>query len=65
MWVDMDAEKSSPSPSTQGATAAGKKERTFDLSLPASVKGLDAAGRKFDERSAVCAISAQEVSFRL
>jgi hypothetical protein len=61
----MDTEKSFPSPSTQGATAAGKKERTFDLSLPASVKGLDAAGRKFDERSAVCAISAQEVSFRL
>jgi hypothetical protein len=29
------------------------------------VKGLDAAGRKFEERSAVCAISAQEVSFKL
>jgi len=65
MRIDMDAEKSLPSPPAQGASAAGKKERTFDLSLPASIKGLDAAGRKFEERSAVCAISAQEVSFRL
>jgi hypothetical protein len=65
MRIDMDAEKSLPSPRAQGAAAAGKKERTFDLSLPALIKGLDAAGRKFEERSAVCAISAQEVSFRL
>jgi hypothetical protein len=61
----MDAEKSIQIPSTQGAAKVGKKERTFELSLPALVKGLDAAGRKFEERSAVCAISAQEVSFRL
>jgi hypothetical protein len=65
MRIVMDAEKSLPSPPAQGAAAAGKKERTFDLSLPALIKGLDAAGRKFEERSAVCAISAQEVSFRL
>jgi len=65
MRVDMDTEKSFPTPSPQGAAVAGKRERTFDLSLPALVKGLDAAGRKFEERSAVCAISAQEVSFRL
>jgi len=65
MRADMDAEKSFPSPSTQGAAGAGKRERTFDLSLPALIKGLDAAGRKFEERNAVCTISAQEVSFRL
>jgi hypothetical protein len=63
--ADMDTEKLFTSPSAQGAAGTGKKERTFDLSLPALVKGLDAAGRKFEERSAVCAISAQEVSFRL
>jgi len=34
-------------------------------SLPALVKGLDAAGRKFEEQTSVCAISAQEVSLRL
>jgi hypothetical protein len=61
----MDAEKSFQIPSTQDAVRVEKKERTFELSLPAQVKGLDAAGRKFEERSAVCAISAQEVSFRL
>jgi hypothetical protein len=65
MRADMDTEKSFPGPSAQGAAVAGKRERTFDLSLPALVKGLDAAGRKFEERSEVCAISAQEVSFRL
>ncbi|MCK7469665.1 MAG: hypothetical protein MZU95_01805 [Desulfomicrobium escambiense] len=42
-----------------------REERSFELSLPALVKGLDAAGRKFEERTAVCGISAQEVSFRL
>ena len=65
MRDDMDIVKSFHEPSTQGAAKAGKRERTFELSLPALVKGLDAAGRKFEERSAVCAISAQEVSFRL
>lgn len=61
----MNTEKSFPGPSARCATVPGKKERTFELSLPAVVKGLDAAGRKFEERSAVCAISAQEVSFQL
>jgi len=65
MRADMDAEKSFPCPSTRNATGPEKRERTFELSLPTLVKGLDAAGRKFEERSAVCAISAQEVSFRL
>ena len=61
----MDTEKSFSSPPTQAAAEGGKKERTFDLSLPALVKGLDAAGRKFEEKSTVCTISAQQVSFRL
>ena len=65
MPADMDAAKSFPSPSTQGAAGAGKRERTFKLSIPALFKGLDAAGRKFEERNAVCAISAHEVSFWL
>jgi hypothetical protein len=44
---------------------AGKRERSFELSLPALVKGLDATGRKFEEKTSVCGISAQEVSLRL
>jgi len=62
---DMDMAKTFHTSSDQGAAMAGKRERSFELSLPALVKGLDAAGRKFEERSAVCGISAQEVSFRL
>jgi len=65
MRGDMEMAKSLHDPSTQGASKAGKRERSFELSLPALVKGLDAAGRKFEERTSVCGISAQEVSFRL
>lgn len=62
---DMDMVKSLHTSSDQGAPRAGKRERSFELSLPALVKGLDAAARKFEERTSVCGISAQEVSFRL
>jgi hypothetical protein len=65
MTGDMEMAKSLHDPSTQGAAKAGKRERSFELSLPALVKGLDAAGRKFEERTSVCGISAQEVSLRL
>lgn len=53
------------SESVQGASRAGKRERAFDLSLPARVTGLDAVGRRFEERTEICSISAQEASFRL
>jgi hypothetical protein len=65
MIGDMEMAKSLHDPSTQGAAKAGKRERSFELSLPALVKGLDAAGRKFEEKTSVCGISAQEVSLRL
>jgi len=52
-------------PSPQGAARAGKRERSFELSLPALVKGLDATGRKFEEQTSLCGISSQEVSLRL
>ncbi|MCU0243415.1 MAG: hypothetical protein MUE80_01410 [Acidobacteria bacterium] len=52
-------------PPAPAAPRAGKRERSFELSLPALVKGLDAAGRKFEERTAVSGISAQEVSLRI
>jgi hypothetical protein len=65
MRNEMDMVKSLYDPSTPPAARAGKRERSFELSLPALIKGLDAAGRKFEERTSVCGISAQEVSFRL
>jgi hypothetical protein len=63
--MDMNTAKAFPNPSTQGAARAGKRERTFELSLPALVKGLDARGKRFEERTQICAISSQELSFRL
>ena len=51
--------------SIQSVSRTGKRERAFDLSLPARVTGLDAVGRKFEERTEICSISAQEASFRL
>lgn len=61
----MDIAKSFHEPSFQGAAKAGKRERVFELSLPALVRGQEAAGRRFEEPTSICAISAQEVSFRL
>lgn len=42
-----------------------KKERTFELSLPALVRGFDAADREFSEKTAVSSLSAQEAVFWL
>jgi hypothetical protein len=63
--MEMNTDKAFHTPSTQGEAMAGKRERSFELSLPALVKGLDARGKRFEERTAACAISAQELSFRL
>ncbi|NTV81133.1 MAG: hypothetical protein HGA24_06895 [Candidatus Aminicenantes bacterium] len=57
--------KSLHDPSTPPAARTGKRERSFEISLPALVKGLDASGRKFEERTSVCGISSQEAQFRL
>lgn len=65
MRDEMDMVRSLQDPPAPAAPRAGKRERSFELSLPALVKGLDAAGRKFEERTAVCGISAQEVSLRI
>ena len=46
-------------------SAASRRERAFDLSLAAVVSGVDAAGRRFEERTDISTISAQEVDFAL
>jgi hypothetical protein len=53
-----------PGPPFRGATGV-RRERAFDLSLPARVSGQDASGRHFEERTDISSISAQEVSFQL
>ncbi len=62
---EMETAKLLHDTSSAGVPKAAKRERSFELSLPALVKGLDATGRKFEERTSVCGISAQEVSLRL
>lgn len=62
---DMDIAKSLNRPSIQGAAKVGKRERTFELSLPALVNGINAAGREFEEGTQLLSISAQEASFQL
>ncbi len=52
-------------PSIQGAAKVAKRERTFELSLPALVNGVNAVGRKFEEAIQLLSISAQEASFHL
>jgi len=47
--------------SIQSEFEARKRERTFELSLPALVKGYDAADREFAENTEVSSLSAQEV----
>jgi hypothetical protein len=51
--------------STQGATRFAKKERSFDLSLPTLVSGIDATGNEFKEYTELASISAQEAVFWL
>ncbi|MDP2915260.1 MAG: hypothetical protein Q8O91_07385 [Candidatus Aminicenantes bacterium] len=46
--------------SIQGFSETRKRERSFELSLPALVKGFDAAEREFSEQTEVSSLSAQE-----
>lgn len=65
MPSDMELVKLLPESTPSGAPRARKRERSFDLSIPALVKGLDAAGRKFEEQTSIRSISAQEAAFHL
>ena len=64
MNTELASQKDYPGPSFRGAPA-GRRERTFDLSLPTLVSGQDASGRRFEERTDISSISAQEVFFGL
>jgi hypothetical protein len=52
-------------PSIQGATKVSKRERSFELSLPALVSGHDINGREFKEDTKILSISAQNALFWL
>jgi hypothetical protein len=63
--LDMQFVKTLNRPSIQGAAKVAKRERTFELSLPALVNGVNAFGREFEEGTQLLSISAQEASFHL
>jgi hypothetical protein len=52
-------------PSFPAVSGARKRERSFELSLPALVKGRDAADREFAEQTEISSLSSQEAVFRL
>ena len=61
----MRTERLSHKPSIQGAAKVSKRERSFELSLPALVSGSDVRGRDFEEDTKVLSISSQNALFWL
>ena len=61
----MSIKRVSNKSSIQGVTRDVKRERTFELSLPALVKGIDALKNEFQERAQLSSISSQEAALRL
>jgi hypothetical protein len=61
----MRTEKLSHKPSIQGAAKVSKRERSFELSLPALVSGHDVKGKEFEENTKILSISAQSALFWL
>jgi len=55
-------EEETQKPSTNGAAKAGKRERAFELSLPAVVTGRDALENRFREKTQILSISSEEAT---
>ncbi len=60
--AEMNEKEELSKPSTHGAARAGKRERAFELSLPALVTGVDALENKFREKTQVLSISSEEAT---
>ena len=61
-YLEMNEKEEHSKPSTHGAARAGKRERAFELSLPALVTGVDALENKFREKTQVLSISSEEAT---
>jgi hypothetical protein len=61
----MRTERLTHKPSIQGAAKVSKRERSFELSLPALVSGNDVKGKEFEEDTKILSISAQNALFWL
>ncbi len=61
----MNTKKVYPKPSFQNALNEVKRERSFDLTLPALIMGIDAVGDEFQEYTDIISLSSQEAVFKL
>ena len=61
----MDLNRALEKSSSQGKASVQRRERHFELSLPAIIKGVNAKGEDFQEKTKIASISAQEASFWL
>ncbi|UCE20817.1 MAG: hypothetical protein JSV46_00855 [Candidatus Aminicenantes bacterium] len=61
----MNAKRILDRPSYQNAFKDTKRERSFELSLPALVNGIDAVGKEFQEYTELISLSSQEAIFKL
>jgi len=61
-FAEMNEKEEYSKPSPHGAARAGKRERAFELSLPALVTGVDALDNKFREKTQVLSISSEEAT---
>jgi hypothetical protein len=61
----MNAKEEDFKPSLHGAAKAGKRERAFELSLPAVVTGMDSEQNKFREKTLLFSISSEEATLWL
>jgi hypothetical protein len=52
-------------PSYQSALKEVKRERSFELTLPALITGIDALGDEFQEYTELISLSSQEAIFKL
>ena len=60
--LNMNEKEEAFKPSIHGASKEGKRERAFELSLPALVIGLDTLENRFREKTQITSISSEEAT---
>jgi hypothetical protein len=60
--LNMNEKEDAFKPSIHGASKEGKRERAFELSLPALVTGTDALDNRFREKTQITSISSEEAT---
>jgi len=60
--LNMNEKEDAFKPSIHGAAKEGKRERAFELSLPALVTGMDTLDNRFREKTQITSISSEEAT---